>query len=109
MTARAPVSDPAERGRDALARGAWDEARGCYEQVLERSDSAEAWDGLSWACLWLEDEAALLQAREHAYRLYEDLAPAPEHGWLATLEAEMARSTRTWRRCFAATSLTARL
>ena len=131
MTARAPVSDPVERGRDALARGGWDEARGCFEQALERSDSAEAWDGLSWACWWLEDEATAMQAREHAYRLYKeagdrqgaarmaiwlandhldfrgeeavaqgwfrratrilgDLDPAPEHGWLAALEAEMA-------------------
>ena len=131
MTARAPVSDPAERGRDALARGAWAEARGCFEQALERSDSAEAWDGLSWACWWLEDEATAMQSREHAYRLYkdagdrqgaarmaiwlandhldfrgeeavaqgwfrratrilDDLAPAPEHGWLAALGAEMA-------------------
>jgi LuxR family transcriptional regulator, maltose regulon positive regulatory protein len=134
MTARAPVSDPAERGRDALARGAWDEARGCFEQALERSDSAEAWDGLSWACWWLEDGAAAMPAREHAYRLYkdagdrqgaarmaiwlandhldfrgeeavaqgwfrratrilDDLAPAPEHGWLAALGAEMALAT----------------
>lgn len=125
------VSDPAERGRELLARGAWDEARGCFEQALERSDSAEAWDGLSWACWWLEDEAAAMRAREHAYRRYkdagdrqgaarmaiwlandhldfrgeeavaqgwlrratrilDDLAPAPEHGWHAALEAEMA-------------------
>jgi LuxR family maltose regulon positive regulatory protein len=131
MTARAPVSDPVERGRDALARGGWDEARACFEQALERSDSAEAWDGLAWACWWLEDGAATMQARERAYRLYkdagdrrgaarmtiwlandhldfrgeeavaqgwfrratrilDDLEPAPEHGWLAAFQAEIA-------------------
>jgi LuxR family maltose regulon positive regulatory protein len=131
VTAMAPLSDWIERGRNALSGGGWVEARACFEQALGCSDSAEAWDGLSWACWWLEDGTAAIQAREHAYRLYKDagerrsaarmaiwlandhldfrgeqavaqgwsrratrilgdLAPAPEHGWLAALEAQFA-------------------
>jgi ATP/maltotriose-dependent transcriptional regulator MalT len=131
VTVRAAPDESIERGRDALARGGWDEARVCFEQALERSDSAQAWDGLSWACWWLEDGETTIQAREHAYRLYkdagdrrgaarmaiwlasdhldfrgeeavaqgwfarahrilDDLGPAPEHGWLAAFEAELA-------------------
>ncbi|MGH2949358.1 MAG: LuxR C-terminal-related transcriptional regulator [Solirubrobacteraceae bacterium] len=131
MTVRAAPEEAIERGREALARGGWDEARAYFEQALERLDSAEAWDGLSWACWWLEDGAATMEAREHAYRLYkdagdrrgaarmaiwlasdhldfrgeeavaqgwfgranrilDDLSPAPEHGWLAAFEAELA-------------------
>ena len=131
VTAKAPLSDLVERGSSTLAGGGWVEARACFEQALGCSDSAEAWDGLSWACWWLEDGTAAIQAREHAYRLYkdagerraaarmaiwlandhldfrgeeavaqgwfrratrilDDLDPAPEHGWLAALEAQFA-------------------
>jgi ATP/maltotriose-dependent transcriptional regulator MalT len=131
VTAKAPPSDWVERGRAALAAGGWVEARACFEQALGWSASAEAWDGLSWACWWLDDGTAAIQAREHAYRLYkdagerraaarmaiwlandhldfrgeeavaqgwlrratrilDDLDPAPEHGWLAALEAQFA-------------------
>ena len=72
VTAKAPLSDLVERGSNALAGGGWVEARACFEQALGCSDSAEAWDGLSWACWWLEDGTAAIQAREHAYRLYKD-------------------------------------
>jgi LuxR family transcriptional regulator, maltose regulon positive regulatory protein len=72
VTAKAPLSDLVERGGNALAGGGWVEARTYFEQALRFSDSAEAWDGLSWACWWLEDGTAAIQAREHAYRLYKD-------------------------------------
>jgi LuxR family transcriptional regulator, maltose regulon positive regulatory protein len=131
MTANVPLNEWVERGSNALAGGGWAEARACFEQALGGSDSAQAWDGLSWACWWLEDGTAAIQAREHAYRLYkdagerraaarmaiwlandhldfrgaqavaqgwlrratrilDDLDPAPEHGWLAALEAQLA-------------------
>jgi LuxR family maltose regulon positive regulatory protein len=87
MTARAPANDPVERGRDALTRGGWDEARACFEQALERSDSAEAWDGLAWAWWWLEDGTESIRARERAYRVYKgagDLRGAARMAiWLA--------------------------
>jgi hypothetical protein len=72
VTAKAPLRDLVERGSKALAHGGWLEARTYFEQALRCSDSAEAWDGLSWACWWLEDGTAAIQAREHAYRLYKD-------------------------------------
>ena len=131
VTTKAPLSEWVERGSNALAGGGWVEARACFERALGSSDSAEAWDGLSWACWWLEDGTAAIQAREHAYRRYkdagdrraaarmaiwlandhldfrgeaavaqgwlrratrilDDLDPAPEHGWLAALEAQFA-------------------
>jgi LuxR family maltose regulon positive regulatory protein len=77
------VSDRVERGGDALARGGWDEARACFEQALERSASAEAWDGLAWACWWLEDGAAAIQARERAYRRYKDTGDRRGAAWMA--------------------------
>lgn len=72
MTAVAPPSEWVERGSNALAGGGWVEARRCFEQALAGSDSGEAWDGLSWACWWLEDGTAAIRAREHAYRLYRE-------------------------------------
>jgi LuxR family transcriptional regulator, maltose regulon positive regulatory protein len=66
------VSDPVERGRAALARGGWEEARACFEEALAASESAAAWEGLSWAAWWLEDGAGAIEARERAYGLYKE-------------------------------------
>jgi LuxR family transcriptional regulator, maltose regulon positive regulatory protein len=87
VTATVPLSDWIERGGNALAGGGWVDARACFEQALDRSDSAEAWDGLSWACWWLEDGTAAMRAREHAYRLYKNGGQRPAAArmaiWLA--------------------------
>lgn len=72
MGATESLSEAVERGHDALSRGGWEEARAAFGEALERSDSAEAWEGLSWAASWLEDGAAAIEAREHAYRLYKE-------------------------------------
>jgi LuxR family transcriptional regulator, maltose regulon positive regulatory protein len=72
MGATESLGESVERGRDALSRGGWEEARAAFGQALERSDSAEAWEGLSWAASWLEDGAGAIRAREHAYRLYRE-------------------------------------
>jgi LuxR family transcriptional regulator, maltose regulon positive regulatory protein len=72
MGATESLSEALERGRDALSRGGWEEARVAFGAALERSDSAEAWEGLSWAASWLEDGAEAIEAREHAYRLYKE-------------------------------------
>jgi ATP/maltotriose-dependent transcriptional regulator MalT len=66
------VSKVVERGREALARGGWGEARACFEEALARAESAEAWEGLSWAAWWLEDGAKVIEARERAYGLYKE-------------------------------------
>jgi len=57
-------------GRAALARGAWAEARASFEAALREEESAEAWEGLSWAAWWLDDVDACFDARERAYRGY---------------------------------------
>ena len=56
--------------RDALARGDWAAARDGFRAALEHDDTATAWEGLSWAAWWLDDEQLTLSARERAYRAY---------------------------------------
>lgn len=59
-----------QSAQDALARGAWDEARAAFEETLRAGDSAEAREGLGWALWWLDEPHASFDQREHAYRLY---------------------------------------
>ena len=66
-------SSPVDRlqaGRDALARGGWEEARVCFESSLREAESPDALEGLGMACWWLEDYATGIDARERAYRLF---------------------------------------
>ena len=64
------VGDRLATGNEALARGAWEEARGHFEASLAESPSAEAYEGLSWATWWLDDADGSLGARERAFRAY---------------------------------------
>ena len=64
------VGDRLATGNEALARGAWEEARGHFEASLAESPSAEAYEGLSWATWWLDDADGSLGAREQAFRAY---------------------------------------
>lgn len=59
-------------GRDALARGAWEEARAAFDSALTTKETPEALEGLSWAAWWTGDGEALFDARERAYGLYRD-------------------------------------
>jgi ATP/maltotriose-dependent transcriptional regulator MalT len=59
-----------EAGHEALARGAWEEARVRFEAALEEEETPEALEGLSWSAWWLDDAGAVFDARERAYRLY---------------------------------------
>jgi DNA-binding CsgD family transcriptional regulator len=63
-------TDRLQAGRDALARGGWEEARICFEGSLRDAESPEALEGLGMACWWLEDYATGIDARERAYRLF---------------------------------------
>jgi len=54
----------------ALADGRWVEARSLFESAVAAAESAEALEGLGFACSWLEDGPATFQARRGAYRLY---------------------------------------
>ena len=63
-----------QRGREALARGAWEDALGAFEAATRQERSAEALEGLASACWWLDDGAGVIAAREEAYRLYREMA-----------------------------------
>ena len=61
-----------QRGRDALSRGAWEEARAAFDAAVREESSAEALEGHGMACWWLNDAPRVFQAREDAYRLYHE-------------------------------------
>jgi LuxR family transcriptional regulator, maltose regulon positive regulatory protein len=61
-----------QAGEEALARGAWDEARSAFEDALHGEESPEALEGLGMAAWWLEDDVTAIDARTGAYRLYRD-------------------------------------
>ena len=87
-TSPQPLEDPIAAGRDALAAGAWADARAAFRRALERDGhSAEAWEGLGWAAWWLADGPLTLEARERAYRAFradgEPGAAARVAAWLA--------------------------
>jgi LuxR family transcriptional regulator, maltose regulon positive regulatory protein len=63
-------SDLVHTGHEALARGAWDEARARFEAALLAEESAEALEGLGIAAWWRDDAAVTFDARERAYRRY---------------------------------------
>ncbi|MEX2534455.1 MAG: LuxR C-terminal-related transcriptional regulator [Trueperaceae bacterium] len=56
-------------GFDALAQGAWQEARAAFETELERGEAPEAFEGLGMAAWWLDDSATTFSARERSYLL----------------------------------------
>lgn len=58
------------RGRDALAKGAWEEARDAFRTALARLHDPEALEGLATASFFLNDGASVFETREEAYRLY---------------------------------------
>ena len=68
----ATVGRIAGPGWSELASGDWVGARERFERALEHDESATAFEGLSWAAWWLDDEEAVFAARERAYRLYRE-------------------------------------
>lgn len=93
-----------QSAHQALGRGAWEDARRGFVAALAEQEGPEALEGLGLAAWWLDDAAAVFDARERAYRLYhargdrrgagrvamslaEDAIyfrgqPAIAHGWL---------------------------
>ena len=59
-------------GDEALAVGAWTEARQAYESALAVRESAEALEGLGVAAWWLDLADVVFDSRERAYRLFLD-------------------------------------
>lgn len=68
MTSPRPVESLS--GDDALARGAWDEARVAFEAALRISEDPESLEGLGLAAWWLDLVDVVFDARERAYRVY---------------------------------------
>ncbi|MCE9661940.1 LuxR C-terminal-related transcriptional regulator [Halomonas sp. M5N1S17] len=66
----ADSDEPLHRAEDALQRGDWPTARTTFKEALEARESAEAYEGLSWAALAMDAGDEALWARQNAYRLY---------------------------------------
>jgi DNA-binding NarL/FixJ family response regulator len=57
---------------EALARGAWEEARAALLADLAERESPEALEGLGLTAWWLDLAPSVFESRERAYRLYLD-------------------------------------
>src|SRR5262245_11319627 len=64
--------NPAMTGVEALARGAWAEARLAFEASLAADETPEALEGLGLAAWWLDEADLVFESRERAYKLYLD-------------------------------------
>jgi DNA-binding CsgD family transcriptional regulator len=75
--------DPLAEGRDALARGAWDEARAAFARALVREATPEALEGLGTAARYALDADAALAAHERGYRIARERGDADAAARLA--------------------------
>jgi DNA-binding NarL/FixJ family response regulator len=66
------VSSKRGAAEEALARGAWAEARHAFEAALRERETPEALEGLGLAAWWLDLADIVFDARERAYRLFLD-------------------------------------
>lgn len=67
-----PATRPPEclAGDEALARGAWAEARDAFAEALGVREFPEVLEGLGTAAWWLDLADLVFDSRERAYRLY---------------------------------------
>ena len=65
-----PGRDLLALGREALHRGAWEEARTQLSASVAEHESAEALEDLGLAAWWLDEPTLTFDARERAYALY---------------------------------------
>lgn len=61
-----------ERGREAMSRGDWLEARDHFERAVAQKESPDSLEGLGEAAWWQNDAPSVIEVRERAYRLYLD-------------------------------------
>jgi LuxR family maltose regulon positive regulatory protein len=71
-------------GWSELSDGQWERARTAFTAALQVEESPEAFEGLSWAAWWLDDAEAVFDARERAFRLYEQRGAAASAARMAT-------------------------
>jgi LuxR family transcriptional regulator, maltose regulon positive regulatory protein len=62
--------NPLDAGWQALAEGAWEDARVNFSAALQQEETAEGLEGLGWAAWWLNDITETFRSRELAYRRY---------------------------------------
>ncbi len=74
-----------EAGRDALSRGAWEEARSALEEALREGDSPEALYGLGDALWWLGDIRESARCLERAYAAFRR-RPDPVQAFLSAVQ-----------------------
>jgi hypothetical protein len=75
-----PYEAGIEAGCDALARGAWADARACFAAALAVNESPEAYEGLGTAARYQLDSDAAIDAHERGYRAPFTRRPA----WLGS-------------------------
>ncbi|MFN8121583.1 MAG: helix-turn-helix transcriptional regulator [Thermoleophilia bacterium] len=63
------MSDARAQGRDALSRGAWDEARAAFARAAAEYPAPDAYEGLGIAARYALDADAAFAAHEEGYRL----------------------------------------
>jgi ATP/maltotriose-dependent transcriptional regulator MalT len=82
-----PGSPECVAGYEALARGAWTDARDAFDAALRLGECPEALEGLGIAAWWLDLADVVFDSRERAYRSYlsrDDRAAAARLAvWLA--------------------------
>lgn len=81
---RSPLPDARPDGWQALAEGRWQAARELFATTLERAETPEALEGLSWAAWWLDDADTCFDARQRAFRLYRGRGDAASAARMAT-------------------------
>jgi DNA-binding CsgD family transcriptional regulator len=59
-------------GWDSLRDLRWADARTSFEGALAIEESADGFEGLSWAAWWLDDGETVFASRERAYHLYRE-------------------------------------
>src|SRR5215471_12261984 len=67
-----PPTDPLTVGLQALARGAWEEARTAFTASLEAAESPQVLEHLGLASWWLDDAEQTFRSRERACALYRE-------------------------------------
>ena len=76
MVGRTRTDEPSKAiddGREALARGAWDEARARFAEALAQAETPEAYEGAGLAARYQLDAEAAIDAHERGYRLARSL------------------------------------
>src|ERR1051325_8696417 len=71
-----PPTDPLTVGLEALARGAWEDARTAFTASLETAESPQILEHLGLASWWLDDAERTFRSRERAFALYRERGDA---------------------------------